>query len=222
MLSDFLSTAPGVLSDNEWINISSSVTEQLWHFRNTSRSTLLIRMCYTQGWRPVSSLRSWMSPSHGMIYLSAQVKRLWNVVKRYSPFLVSANPGMSILINKLEKSCFFLFSSFGNFRELVHSLSSYFPPTCIFCPEGCADFCNPHRNAGGHCKPDSSLLQVAGRDPGQWERTDDQAANNTPLTLGHRGLAMLTLTRSGEPCFLLKSCLPTEPHFPHIVTSGWS
>lgn len=98
---------PGVLSDNEWIYLSSSVMEQLWHFRNNlqfNSSNFNVR--YTQGYRPVFSLKSWMSPSNCMIYLSAQVKRFCNVVKWHSPFLVSANTAMSILINELEKLCF--------------------------------------------------------------------------------------------------------------------
>ena len=78
-------------------------------------------------------LKSWMSPSQCMIYLSAQLKRFGDVVKRHGPFSLFANSGMSILINELEKLCFFLFY---NFRELVPTLTSYFPQICIFCPKG--------------------------------------------------------------------------------------
>lgn len=65
-------------------------------------------------------LKSWMNPSNCMIYLSAQVKRFWNVVKWHSPFLIFENPAMSILINELEKLCFFfLFSLSGNWFPVL-------------------------------------------------------------------------------------------------------
>ena len=131
---------------------------------------------------------------------------------------------MSILMEELEKLNF-LPPSLPPFLplELVHSLNTSYPRICIFCPEGCADFCNSQRYADRTSPACGASLQALWHDAEQLEwtvwpgfpRPDDQAASNIPLTTGHRSQEILVLMRSGESRLLLKSCLPTEPHFPH-------
>ena len=150
-------------------------------------------------------LKSWMSPSNCMIYLSAQVKRFWNVVKWPSPSLVFENPAMSILISELEKLRFF---SFLNFRELVPSLTSYSPRICVFCPEGCADFCNSHRRADrtSQARQTSAARQfevILDWQPAHVSLGQTTSLHTTfPPQLATEAEEHPMLTRGGEPCLL--------------------
>lgn len=147
-------------------------------------------------------LKSWMSPSNCMIYLSAQVKRFWNVVKWRSRFLVFANPAMSILINELEKLCFFFLFSF-----IIYFIFFLFQG--IGSQSHLLFSCNLHLLSWGMCRLLSfpqicrqditsmlSLCSTAAQsDPGQLEytvwscfpRQNQGVANNSPITLGHSG-----------------------------------